>query len=199
VYISDYWKIVHEKQSKSRRSASDFLKRTLSKGIEVSPIGSMDYQIETHYLRDQIFILWPKLELCLVNAQETSIHSMKMFTSITDVLAESYGLEVTMDIEDNFIELKFENLTLKDSVTVEKELQSYPAFTGFSGTEIWVEFELQSAFGEQGVDFRVKDLHNIFRAVVNVVELTELDEEEEIEAKVETSVVEVPKVKSDKS
>ena len=49
VYISDYWKIIHEKQSKSRRSASNFLKRTLSKGIEVSPIGSIDYQIETHY------------------------------------------------------------------------------------------------------------------------------------------------------
>ncbi len=176
VYIDDYWKIIHEKHSTTLRSASDFLKRTISKGKEVLPMGSMDQLMETHFLRDQIFILWPKLDLCLVNAQETSIHSISMFRSISEALVESYGLEVNLDIEGSFIELRFENLTLKDSVIVEKELQNCSAFTGFSGTEIWAEISLPSGLEEEEHDFKVKDLHFIFKILANVIEITEGEE-----------------------
>ncbi|MFX0171030.1 MAG: hypothetical protein ACFE9L_03850 [Candidatus Hodarchaeota archaeon] len=196
IYIDDYWKIVHEKKPKIRRSASYFVKRTLTrtpKVKEVLPIRSLDQLIETHYLRDQIFILWPKLELCLVNAYETSIHSMKMFKSIVDALADFFGLDVSMDIEGNFIELKFENLNLKDSVIVEEELQKSSAFTGFSATEIWVEIQL-SSFGEEELDFRVKDLHFIFKTVADVTEMVEEDEEDQ---KIEASLTEISDVKTE--
>ncbi len=101
IYLDDYWKIVHEKQGKPLRTASDFLKRTLIKGKEVLPMGNIDQLIETHFLRDQIYCLWPKLDLCLVNAQETSIHSIRMLRSIVETLSESYGLEIEMEIEGN--------------------------------------------------------------------------------------------------
>lgn len=178
VYIDDYWKIIHEKHSTTLRSASSFLKRTISKGKEVLPMGSMDQLMETHFLRDQIFILWPKLDLCLINAQETSIHSISMFRSISEVLVESFGLEVNLDIEGSFIELRFENLTLKDSVIVEKELQNCSAFTGFSGTEIWAEVSLPSGLEEEEHDFKVKDLHFIFKILANVIEITEGEEDD---------------------
>jgi hypothetical protein len=176
VYTDDYWKIIHEKQSKTRLSASDILKRTIIKGKEVLPIGSMDQILETHFLRDQLFILWPKLDLCLINAQETSIHSISMFRSIVETLAESYGLETDLDVEGNFISLKFENLNLKDSVTVEEELQKSSAFTGFSGTEVWVEISLPSGLEEEEFEFKVKDLHFIFKTISNVIEIMEGNE-----------------------
>ncbi|MFW9904209.1 MAG: hypothetical protein ACFFFH_07755 [Candidatus Thorarchaeota archaeon] len=177
VYIDDYWKIIHEKQSTTLRSASDILKRTIIKGKEVLPMGSMDQVLETHFLRDQLFLLWPKLDLCLINAQETSIHSISMFRSIVETLAEFYGLEIDLAIEGNFINLKFENLILKDSVTVETELQKSSAFTGFSGTEIWAEVTLPSGLEEEEFEFKVRDLHFIFRIVSNVVEIMEGDED----------------------
>lgn len=176
VYIDDYWKIIHEKHTKTLRSASDFLKRSISRGKEVLPMGSMDQLMETHFLRDQIFILWPKLELCLINAQETSIHSIAMFRSITETLAESYGLEVNLDIDGNFIELKFENLTLKDSVIVEEVLQNCSAFTGFSGTEIWADVSLPTGLEEEEVDFKVKDLIFIFKTLIEAIEISEGEE-----------------------
>ncbi len=178
VYIDDYWKIIHEKRPKSRRTASNFLKRTFTKGKEVLPIGSTDQLIETHYLRDQIFILWPTIELCLVNAQETSIHSLKMFHSITETLAESFGLEVNMDVEGTFIELRFENLMMKDSVTIENELQNSTFFTGFSGTEIWAEIQLPSGIEEEELDFKVKDLVFIFKTVSNLIDISVEEPEE---------------------
>lgn len=178
VYIDDYWKIIHEKHTTARRSASDFLKRTIIKGKEVLPLGSMDQHMETHFLRDQLFILWPKLDLCLINAQETNIHSITMFRSIVKTLAESYGLEVNLDIEGSFIELKFENLSLRDTVTVEKELQKFSAFTGFSGTEIWAEISLPSGLVEEEPEFKVKGLHFIFKTVANVIEVAEGEEDD---------------------
>lgn len=175
VYIDDYWKIVHEKQ----RSASEFLKRTLIKGREVLPMGSQDQLIQTYFLREQIFLLWPKMDLCLVNAQETSIHSLKMFTSITETLTEAYGLEVSMDIEGSFIELIFQNLLLNDSAAVKLELQNCPAFTGFSETEIWAEIELPTGLkGEEEEDFKVRDLHFIFKTVTNVMEILDVKKDE---------------------
>ncbi|MHA2166961.1 MAG: hypothetical protein ACXAAT_13965 [Candidatus Hodarchaeales archaeon] len=152
VYLDDYWKIIHEKQGKPLRTASDFLKRTLIKGKEVLPMGNIDQLIETHFLRDQIFCLWPKLDLCLVNAQETSIHSIRMLRSIVD-------------------ELRFENLKLQESEIVESKLEKSPAFTGFSDTEIWAEIHLPSEIEEDGIDFKVKDLHLIFKTIVDVTEL----------------------------
>jgi len=198
IYIDDYWKIIHEKKPKIRRSASTLLKRTFirtPKVKEVLPIWSLDQLIETHYLREQIFILWPKLELCLVNAQETSIHSMKMFNSITDTLANYFGLDVSMDIEGNFIELRFENLTLKDSVIVEEELQKSSAFTGFSATEIWAEIQLQSSFEEEDLDFQVKDLHFIFKTVADATELVEEEEDQKIEER----LTEISDVKTERN
>ncbi len=195
VYIDDYWKIIHEKHSTSLRSASDFLKRTITKGKEVLPIGSMDQLIETHFLRDQLFLLWPKLDLCLINAQETTIHSTTMFRSIAETLTESYGLEVSLDIEGTFIELKFENLTLKDSVLVEKELQECPAFTGFSGNEIWAEVTLPSGLDETELEFKVKDLHFIFKIITNV---TEVIEGEDDDNKLAESLTEISHVVTEK-
>ncbi|MHA2306619.1 MAG: hypothetical protein ACXACU_14645 [Candidatus Hodarchaeales archaeon] len=197
VYIDDYWKITHEKQTKPLRSASDFLKRTLIKGKEVLPMGSLDQLIETHFLRDQIFLLWPKLDLCLVNAQETSIHSLKMFSSIAETLIETYGLEVSMDIEGSFIEIVFENLSLKDSVTVDKELQRHSAFTGFSGTEIWAEIHLPTGLKEEEeAEFKVKDLHYIFKTVANVTEITDTKEGEN---DLESSLNEISDVVTEKN
>ncbi len=192
VYIDDYWKIIHEKQSKTRLSASDILKRTIIKGKEVLPMGSMDQVLETHFLRDQLFILWPKLDLCLINAQETSIHSISMFHSIVETLAESYGLEIDLEVEGNFINLKFKNLNLKDSVIVEEELQKSSAFTGFSGTEIWVEVSLPSGFEEEEFEFKVKDLHLIFKTVSNVIEI--IGEEEDDSKLVDDSLTEISQV-----
>ncbi|MFX0014236.1 MAG: hypothetical protein ACFFB2_07075 [Promethearchaeota archaeon] len=195
VYIDDYWKIIHEKQSKSRLSASDLLKRTIIKGKEVLPMGSMDQIIETHFLRDQLFLLWPKLDLCLINAQETSIHSISMFRSIVDTLAESYGLEVDLEIDGSFINLKFNNLMLKDSVLVEKELQNSSAFTGFSGTEIWAEVSLPSGLQEEEIEFNVKDLHFIFKIVSNVIEI---GEEEVADKKLADSLTDIPQAITEK-
>ena len=171
IYLDDYWKIIHEKQGKPLRTASDFLKRTLIKGKEVLPMGNIDQLIETHFLRDQIFCLWPKLDLCLVNAQETSIHSIRMLRSIVETLSESYGLEVEMEIEGNYAELRFNNLKLLESEMVESKLEEFPAFTGFSGTEIWAEIHLPSEIEEDGIDFNVKDLHLIFKTIVDVADL----------------------------
>jgi hypothetical protein len=194
IYIDDYWKIIHDKQSKSR-SASGFLKRTLIKGKEVLPMGSMDQVLDTHYHRGQIFLLWPKLDLCLVNAQETSIHSLKMFQSILEALAEAYGLTVNMEVEGNFIEMRFEDLTLKDTVTVEKELKKSSYFTGFSGTEIWAEIQIHSGLEDEEVDFKVKDLHFILRTVADVIEFTEENEKAE---ELEEAAVNVPSAETEK-
>lgn len=171
IYLDDYWKIVHEKQGKPLRTASDFLKRTLIKGKEVLPMGNIDQLIETHFLRDQIYCLWPKLDLCLVNAQETSIHSIRMLRSIVETLSESYGLEIEMEIEGNYAELRFNNLKLQESEIVESYLEKFPAFTGFSGSEIWAEIHLPSEIEEDGIDFKVKDLHLIFKTIVDVSDL----------------------------
>jgi hypothetical protein len=181
IYLDDYWKIIHEKQSKPLRSASDFLKRTLIKGKEVLPMGTIDQLIETHFLRGQIFCLWPKLDLCLVNAQESSINSLRMLRSIVDTLSESYGLDVEMTLEGNFIEFQFQNLTLEKSAAVEAELERSPAFTGFSESEIWAELQLPSDFEEEGIDFKVKGLHLIFTIVSNVVELVETESKDNAE------------------
>ena len=178
IYLDDYWKIIHEKQSKPLRSASDFLKRTLIKGKEVLPMGTIDQLIETHFLRGQIFCLWPKLDLCLVNAQESSINSLRMLRSIVDTLSESYGLDVEMTLEGNFIEFQFQNLKLEKSEAVEAELELSPAFTGFSESEIWAELQLPSDFEDEGIDFKVKDLHLIFTIVSNVLELVETESKE---------------------
>ena len=196
IYIDDYWKIIHEKQSKSRRSASDIFKRTIIKGKEVLPMGSMDQLIETHFLRGQIFLFWPKLDLCLINAQDTSIHSMKMFNSIIETLADSYALEISMNADGSFIELKFENLLLKDSVTVEEELQKSPAFTGFSGTEIWAEVSLPTGLEEEELDFKVKDLHMIFQTAAAVVEISD---QKSADQQFENSLTGIPEVESEKS
>ena len=199
VYIDDYWKIIHEKQTKPLRSASDFLKRTITKGKEVLPMGSIDQLMETHFIRGQIFLLWPKVDLCLINAQETTIHSITMFRSITETLAESYGLEVNLNIEDTFIELKFENLILKDSVTVEEELQKCPFFTGFSGTEVWAEVSLPSGLEDEDFDFKVKDIHFIFKTIDEVVEISEGEDDEKlIESSVEVSHVNTEKNRDSK-
>ena len=175
IYLDDYWKIIHEKQGKPLRTASDFLKRTLIKGKEVLPMGNIDQLIETHFLRGQVFCLWPKLDLCLVNAQETSIHSIRMLRSIVETLSESYALEAEMEIEGNYVELKFTNLKLQESEIVEAKLEKFPAFTGFSGTEIWVEIHLPSEIEEDGIDFKVKDLHLIFKTIVDVTDLESED------------------------
>ncbi|MHA2226098.1 MAG: hypothetical protein ACXAC8_12885 [Candidatus Hodarchaeales archaeon] len=196
IYIDDYWKIIHEKQSKSRRSASDIFKRTIIKGKEVLPMGSMDQLIETHFLRGQIFLLWPKLDLCLINAQDTNIHSMKMFSSITETLADSYGLELSMNIDGSFIELKFENLLLKDSVTVEEELQKSSTFTGFSGTEIWAEVSLPTGLEEEEVEFKVKDLHMIFQTAAAVVEVSD---KKSADHELENSLTGISEVESEKN
>ncbi len=195
IYIDDYWKIIHEKQTKPLRSASDFLKRTITKGKEVLPMGSIDQLMETHFLRGQLFLLWPKVDLCLINAQETNIHSMTMFRSITETLTESYGLEVNLNIEDTFIELKFENLILKDSVTVEEELQKCSFFTGFSGTEVWAEVSLPSGLEDEEFDFKVKDLHFIFKTLDDVIEISEGEEDDQ---KLVESSAGVPHVTTEK-
>lgn len=158
-------------------------------------MGSMDQIIETHFLRDQLFLLWPKLDLCLINAQETSIHSISMFRSIVDTLAESYGLEVDLEIDGSFINLKFNNLMLKDSVLVEKELQNSSAFTGFSGTEIWAEVSLPSGLQEEEIEFNVKDLHFIFKIVSNVIEI---GEEEVADKKLADSLTDIPQAITEK-
>jgi len=166
VFVDDFWKIVHEKQ-KSRRSS--FFKRS-TRLKETLTLGSLDYQIETHYIRGMLFILWPKIELVLVAASETAIHSFAMFESVAECLADTMGLEVSMEVEGNFIELRFENLILQDAVIVEKKLSSYPAFTGFSGTEIWAEISLPSMISEEETEFKVKDLHQIYRTVSELIE-----------------------------
>ncbi|MFW9854023.1 MAG: hypothetical protein ACFFFG_03155 [Candidatus Thorarchaeota archaeon] len=177
VYIDDFYSIIHEKHSKSRRAASDLLKRSFSrKPAEV--VGSQDYLIETHYVRGMLFILWPKLDLCLVNAQDTSIHSLTMFQSIAEILAESFALEVEMESEGNFIELRFANLTLTDSVIIEEKLQMHSAFTGYSGNEVWAEVHLPTIIEEEEHEFRVKDLHSIFQTVAEVTEIREVQEGE---------------------
>ncbi|MHA2328486.1 MAG: hypothetical protein ACXACR_08190 [Candidatus Hodarchaeales archaeon] len=170
VLLVDYWKIIHEKQTKPLRNV---LKRTLIKGKEVLPMGNVDQVMETHFIRDQIFCLWPKLDLCLVNAQETSIHSVRMLRSLMDTLSESYGLETNMEIEGNYIELKFQNIMLTDSVSVETELEKSSVFTGFSESEIWAEIQIPSDFEEEGFDFKVKGLHSMFKTVLKVIKLDE--------------------------
>jgi len=174
IYIDDYYSTVHDKPSKSRRTASDLLKRSFSRK-SVDAVGSQDYLIETHYVREMLFILWPKLDFCLVNAQDTSIHSLKMFQSIIETLAESFALKVEMEIEGNFIELRFTNLTLADSVIIEQKLAKHSAFTGYSGAEIWAEVHLPSVIEEDDPEFRVKDLHTIFKTVAAVEGLVEDD------------------------
>jgi hypothetical protein len=197
IYLDDYWKIIHEKQTKVRKTASDLLKRTIIKGKEVLPMGNIDQLIETHFVRGQIFCLWPKLDLCLVNAQETSIHSLKMLQSIVDTLSESYGLDVDMMIEGNFVELKFQNLKIQASVSVEAELEKSSAFTGFSENEIWAEINLPSDFEDEASDFKVKDLHLIFRTVDKVVDIqnseTTLDKKAETGIQVESYPLEKSK------
>lgn len=177
VYIEDYYSIVHDKHPKSRRTATDLIKRSFRKSVDA--VGSQDYLIETHYVREMLFILWPKLEFCLINAQDTSIHSLKMFQSIVETLAESFALEVEMEIEGNFIELRFANLTrLADSVIIEEKLQKHSAFTGYSGTEVWAEVHLPSVIEEEDPEFRVKDLHAIFKTVSEVSDIGEDDTSE---------------------
>lgn len=170
VYLDDYWKIIHEKQTKPLRNV---LKRTLIKGKEVLPMGNVDQVLETHFLRDQIFILWPKLDLCLVNARETSIHGVRMFRSLVDTLSESYGFETHLEVQGTFVELKFLNLILADSISVETELEKSSAFTGFSESEIWAEIQIPSDFEEEDFEFKVKDLHLIFKTVLKVVKSDE--------------------------
>jgi len=200
IYLDDYWKIIHEKQGKPLRTASDFLKRTLIKGKEVLPMGNIDQLIETHFLRGQVFCLWPKLDLCLVNAQETSIHSIRMFRSIIETLSESYGLEAEMEIEGNYAELKFINLKLQESEIVEEKLEKFPAFTGFSETEIWAEIHLPSEIEEDGIDFKVKDLHLIFKTIVDVTDLEseQLTTEDTSESMISSSDISLEKSKKTK-
>jgi hypothetical protein len=76
-----------------------------------------------------------------------------------------------MEIDGNYIELRFENLKLQESEIVESKLEKSPAFTGFSDTEIWAEIHLPSEIEEDGIDFKVKDLHLIFKTIVDVTEL----------------------------
>ena len=86
---------------------------------------------------------------------------------------------------------------MKDSVTVEKELQHYPAFTGFSGTEIWAEIQLPTGLKEEEeVEFKVKDLHNIFKTVANV---TEIVDTEEGDKSLESSLNEISDVVTEKN
>jgi hypothetical protein len=118
-----------------------------------------------------------------------------MFRSIVETLAESYGLELDLDIEGNFINLKFENLNLKDSVIVEEELQKSSAFTGFSGTEIWTEVSLPSGLEEEEFEFKVKDLHFIFQIVSNAIEIMEGDEDDK---KLADSITELSEVIAEK-
>jgi hypothetical protein len=94
-----------------------------------------------------------------------------MLRSIVETLSESYGLEVEMEIEGNYAELRFNNLKLLESEMVESKLEEFPAFTGFSGTEIWAEIHLPSEIEEDGIDFNVKDLHLIFKTIVDVIDL----------------------------
>jgi hypothetical protein len=184
VYIDDYYATVHDKTSKSRRTASDLLKRSFSRK-SADAVGSQDYLIETHYVRGMLFILWPKLDLCLVNAQDTSIHSLTMFQSVTETLAESFAIEVETEIEGNFIELRFVNLTLTDSVIIEEKLQVHSAFTGYSGNEVWAEVHLPAVIEEEEHEFRVKDLHTIFKTVNEVTEVRDMGGEETSEKEME--------------
>ncbi len=194
IYIDDYWKIIQDKHSTTRQTASDFLKRTLIKGREVLPMGS-DQLIDTHLIRDQLFLLWPKLDLCLVNAQETSIHSIKMFRSICEALAEAYGLEIIIDIDRDNIELRFENLSLKKPEIVESTLQISPFFTGFSTSEIWAEIQLPDEFVEEEHEIKVKDLHLVFKTVLEAIELVSESEKASVVVNEPSGLTSVPKEK----
>ncbi|NHJ01999.1 MAG: hypothetical protein EAX86_07620 [Candidatus Heimdallarchaeota archaeon] len=170
IYLDDFWKIIHDKQSTSLRSASDLIRRTIIKSKEVLPMGAMDQLIETNYIRGQIFLLWPKLDLCLVNAQDTTVHSLKMFRSIVECITESFGLEISLNVEESFIELNFLNLKLKDASVVQNELQKSSVFTGFSQSEIWTEIPLPSEFTQNEEEIKVKEVHRIFQTVLDVCE-----------------------------
>ncbi len=179
IYLDDFWKIIHDKQSTSLRSASDLIRRTIIKSKEVLPMGAMDQLIETNYIRGQLFLLWPKLDLCLVNAQETAIHSLKMFRSIAECLAENFGVEIELNVEESFIELNFLNLKLKDSDSIQAELQKNTVFTGFSQSEIWAEIPLPSEFTQNEDEIQVKELHRIFQTVLEVVDTSSSEESTE--------------------
>ncbi|MHA1972062.1 MAG: hypothetical protein ACTSW1_03645 [Candidatus Hodarchaeales archaeon] len=186
IYLDDYWKILHEKKTTTRRTASDLLKRTLIKGKEVLPMGSMDQLIETHLIRDQIFLLWPKLDLCLVNARETNIHSMKMFRSIIETLSTSYGISVQIEVEGNYIELRFENLKLRDPSFVEDKLQESQLFTGFLEDEAWAEIQLPSEFEDGTEEVKVKDIHQLFKIITSILS----SEEEVVELSADKAPIE---------
>jgi len=98
-----------------------------------------------------------------------------------------------MDVEGNFIELRFENLMMKDSVTIENELQKSAFFTGFSGTEIWAEIQLPSGFEEEELEFKVKDLAFIFKTVSNLIDISV---EEPKEQPPDTSISEISDVET---
>ena len=72
-----------------------------------------------------------------------------------------------------------------------------PAFTGFSGTEIWAEIQLPTGLKEEDeVEFKVKDLHNIFKTVANV---TEIADTEEGDKDLESSLNEISDVVTEKN
>jgi hypothetical protein len=86
---------------------------------------------------------------------------------------------------------------LKDTVVVEQELQRSPAFTGFSGTEIWAEIQLPTGLeGDEEVDFKVKDLHFIFKTVAKIMEISDAEEED---VKLESPITEITEVITEKS
>ncbi|MHA1214990.1 MAG: hypothetical protein ACTSPG_06815 [Candidatus Hodarchaeales archaeon] len=195
IYLDDYWKILHEKKTTTRQTASDLLKRTLIKGKEVLPMGSMDQLIEAHLIRDQIFLLWPKLDLCLVNARETNIHSLKMFRSIIETLSTSYGIDVQVEIEGNYIELVFENLKFRDPSFVEEKLQESQLFTGFSEDEVWAEIQLPSEFEEGSEEVKVKDIHQLFKIITTTLASDDEISEESVDKVTIEEITELPKEK----
>lgn len=136
----------------------------------------------------------------MVNAKETSIHSIRMLRSIVETLSESYGLNVEMEIDGNYIELRFNDLRLQESEIVESKLEKSPAFTGFSDTEIWAEIHLPSEIEEEGIDFKAKDLHLIFKTIVDVTELESenLNNEESPESLLTSNDVSLEKSKKAK-
>ncbi|MCK4849340.1 MAG: hypothetical protein KAT16_09955, partial [Candidatus Heimdallarchaeota archaeon] len=80
------------------------------------------------------------------------------------------------------------------------KLEKFPAFTGFSGTEIWAEIHLPSDIEEDGIDFKVKDLHSIFKTIVDVTDLEseDLKPDESTESVITSSDVSLEKSRKTK-
>lgn len=161
ILIDDFWKIVRDDKAKSKVTASDLLKRSIGAVIP----STNPEKIDLHYLKNQLFILWPKLDLCLINAQETEIQSLDMLKLVVRTLADAHKLEVNISIDENLIELEFINLDLSKIENLEQILSEYKEFTGFSEDTIWAEITLPSAMDESISTVKIEDVKNIFLTI----------------------------------